>query len=134
MSTATKSMGLKRICTGCGCRFYDFEKRPITCPECDIEFTGEVKVRTRRTSKVAEVKKEDPIKAEAEAESKDEGELLEEDAGVEVVSLDDAEEKSNEDSDDDSVLGEDTLDDVPDLGIKIEDEGDDETLLDEEEE
>ncbi len=41
--------GLKRICTNCGARFYDFNKRPITCPTCSTEFTGEIKVKTRRS-------------------------------------------------------------------------------------
>lgn len=41
--------GLKRICTNCGTRFYDFNKRPILCPACNTEFTGEIKVKTRRS-------------------------------------------------------------------------------------
>ncbi|MES2728790.1 MAG: TIGR02300 family protein [Pseudomonadota bacterium] len=41
--------GLKRICTNCGTRFYDFNKRPIDCPVCSTEFTGEIKVKTRRS-------------------------------------------------------------------------------------
>ncbi|MEM9470036.1 MAG: FYDLN acid domain-containing protein, partial [Pseudomonadota bacterium] len=39
------SKGLKRICMSCGIRFYDMNKKPIICPTCDWEFTGEVKVK-----------------------------------------------------------------------------------------
>ena len=41
----TDPRGLKRICLECGGRFYDLNKRPITCPSCDTEFTGEIKVK-----------------------------------------------------------------------------------------
>ena len=48
MSTALNPMGLKRICTSCGGRFYDMNNRPIMCPSCDTEYTGEVKTKARR--------------------------------------------------------------------------------------
>jgi uncharacterized protein (TIGR02300 family) len=41
--------GLKRVCTNCGTHFYDMEKRPIICPKCGTEFTGEAKIKGRRT-------------------------------------------------------------------------------------
>lgn len=44
----TAARGLKRACAGCGIRFYDLNKRPITCPNCAAEFTGEIKLKTRR--------------------------------------------------------------------------------------
>jgi uncharacterized protein (TIGR02300 family) len=30
--------GIKRICLGCGARFYDFNKSPIVCPICNAVF------------------------------------------------------------------------------------------------
>ncbi len=129
MSTAKKSMGLKRICTGCGERFYDLNKRPITCPSCEVEFTGEIKVKRRGRLAAAEVKKDDPIKEEA---NKNEV-IEEEDDGVEVVSLDDAEKTEDKDK---GIVEEDTLDDIPDLGGDLDNDlgdNDDDTLLDEEE-
>lgn len=132
MSTALNTMGLKRICTGCGIRFYDFNKRPITCPTCDVEFTGDVKVKSRRGRAAAEPKKDAAVKVEAVVE---EEESLEEEAGVEVVSLDDAEESST-DSKDESDLGDnaDDLDSIPDFEGEIDDDNsdDDATLLDNE--
>ncbi len=129
-NTAINPMGLKRICTSCGGRFYDLNKRPISCPECDTEFTGEVKAKTRRGRVAAEPEKE--IIKEVE-HKKDEGEIIEEDSEVEVVSLDDAEASTKEEDDDDTVLGEDTLDDIPDLAASDADEtGDEDILLDDE--
>ncbi len=130
MSTATKPIGLKRICTGCGAKFYDLNKRPIICPSCEVEFTGEIKVK-RRGRAAAEVKKED-LTAEVETK-KDEGEILEEDPEVEVVSLDDAEVPVIEE-DDATILGEDTLDDIPELAAVNENDDlvDEDILLEEE--
>ena len=129
MSTAANPVGLKRICISCGGRFYDLNKRPIICPECDTEFTGEVKAKARRGRAPVEVKQEPIKKVEVQ---KDEGDLLEEDSEVEVVSLDDAEAPPKKN--DDTVLGEDTLDDIPDIAAAdASDHDDGDILLDEEE-
>lgn len=47
-SAAIETRGLKRACASCGVRFYDLNKRPIMCPNCSTEFTGEIKLKTRR--------------------------------------------------------------------------------------
>ncbi len=118
MSTATKPIGLKRICTGCGAKFYDLNKRPIICPSCEVEFTGEIKVK-RRGRAAAEVKKDDPIKAEIANKNEDEI-IEEEDDGVEVVSLDDAEKPEVVEEEGKTIIDdEDTLEDIPDLGEDI---------------
>ena len=128
---AANPMGLKRICTNCGARFYDMNKRPIICPSCETEFTGEVKVKSRRGRAAAVADEPKVIAKEAETpvnENEDE-DILEEDEGVEVVSLDDAEDAG--DDEDDTILGdEDNLDDIPDLGDDdIDDLGDDDDTL-----
>ncbi|GHU18183.1 hypothetical protein FACS189472_06130 [Alphaproteobacteria bacterium] len=33
--------GIKRVCQGCGIRFYDFNKSPIICPDCGVQFDPE---------------------------------------------------------------------------------------------
>lgn len=53
MTLALDVRGMKRICMSCGTRFYDMNKRPIICPNCEVEFTGEIKVKTRRSRAVA---------------------------------------------------------------------------------
>ncbi len=35
---AKPELGLKRICLGCGIRFYDLNKTPVSCPSCGKEF------------------------------------------------------------------------------------------------
>ena len=45
---STDPRGLKRICLSCSTRFYDMNKRPIMCPNCSTEFSGEIKIKTRR--------------------------------------------------------------------------------------
>ncbi len=102
MAAAADARGLKRICTGCGARFYDMNKRPIVCPSCDTEFTGEVKVRTRRGRAAAAV--EDSQAAEKAASPKAANDEVEDEAtDVEVVSLDDAAEAEANDDDAEDV-------------------------------
>ena len=31
-------LGTKRICAGCGAKFYDLHKTPIVCPTCEAVF------------------------------------------------------------------------------------------------
>ena len=109
MAAKTKERGLKRVCSDCGMHFYDLMKRPIICPGCSEEFTGEMKVKSRRGRAVAN---DEVVKAVADSSSqvgeKEEGELEEEDSGVEVISLDDAEpsaETSKETDEDDAAPG-----------------------------
>ena len=49
MALAADARGMKRICPSCGTRFYDLNKRPVHCPSCQTAFTGEIKVKTRRS-------------------------------------------------------------------------------------
>ncbi len=124
-------MGLKRICISCSGRFYDLNKRPIICPECNAEFTGEIKHKTRRGRVAATDAKKEEFVQEAPLQ-KDEGEILPEDSEVEVVSLDNAEVPIEED-DDIAVFDEDTLDDIPDLVASDSGVDDEDIILDDEE-
>lgn len=127
-ATALKPSGLKRICTSCGVRFYDLNKRPIVCPSCNTEFTGDVKVKARRGRLPADVKKEDLI--EEKEVVLDEDEILDDEDGIEVVSLEDTEVDDDSDDDDAIDLGDD-LDDIPDFDEDLEDDLEDDTLLEE---
>ncbi|MCK5375118.1 MAG: TIGR02300 family protein [Alphaproteobacteria bacterium] len=156
MTTATASnpMGLKRICTNCGIRFYDMNKRPIICPSCEGEFTMETKLKSRRgraSASIVEAKEAPPskpankksVKEDIPATETDddddetsynvpEDEDGDEDDGVEAVSLDDSDKSkiNNDNNDDDSALNdEDTLDDIPDFGDEIDDDPDDDDTL-----
>lgn len=146
MATATADKkGMKRICPSCSTRYYDFNKRPVTCPNCKAEFTAEIKVRARR----ARVSNDDEGQvSETTATSKrglgdDEEEDLITEGDEGVVSLDDIEDEEDdvseedEESDPDLELDEDDLeeDDLDDEDLdEDEDEDDDEEDEDDEDE
>ncbi|MGQ0526599.1 MAG: FYDLN acid domain-containing protein [Alphaproteobacteria bacterium] len=116
MSAASDARGLKRVCVSCGIRFYDFNKRPIECPNCDTQFTGELKVKGRRTKAaiVADLEKEKPGGKKAKLVGNDNTEEIEAEDGV--VSLQDLDEGDTDDLDDDAALTE-----IEDVG-ELEDE------------
>ena len=105
--------GLKRVCASCTTRFYDFNKSPILCPKCGHEFTGVVKVRTRRGRNVI-----DEAKAKAALEKADEAvEVVEEDETTVSLEVIEGEENAGveEDGEDGGDLDLDDLDDDDDL-------------------
>ncbi len=104
--------GLKRICMSCGARFYDLNKKPIICPSCNVEYTGEIKVKARRgrlPSEAAEAQVEDEVPIIAVEE--EEAEIVEADADAETVSLEEIEEDADDADEDAIVLDEEILDD-----------------------
>jgi uncharacterized protein (TIGR02300 family) len=122
---AKAELGTKRACPSCGARFYDLNKSPAECPECDTVFNPEEFVRGRRSKSAALADTEKtPTKAKkpakAAAEDKDDKDLDEDLPDVDIEEIDD-----DEDSDDDGVI-EDTsdLDDDDDVSdvIKPDDE------------
>lgn len=97
VAKAADPRGLKRVCSSCGIRFYDLNKRPIACPNCSTEFTGEIKVKTRRSR----LPVDDAIEAKARKipnEIDDDADELASDA--DVISLDDLEEDAGDDAED----------------------------------
>lgn len=120
MSTAL-DRGLKRICASCATRFYDMNKSPIICPKCGDEFTGAVRIKTRRTRV-----KPDESKAGPKTAATNEA-ALEEDEDDTTVSLDDLEREENgEDEDDVELEGDLDLDEL----ANIDDEEDEEDFDD----
>ena len=127
MATATADKkGMKRICPGCSTRYYDFNKRPVLCPNCKLEFTGEIKLKARRARAAANDVVEDQVD-DAPIADKDDDAIIEGDDAV--VSLDEVEEIEDEDveeedeADPDLELDEDDLDeDDDDLDDDDEDE------------
>jgi uncharacterized protein (TIGR02300 family) len=131
VAAAADKRGLKRICLSCSTRFYDFNKRPIMCPNCSTEFTGDVKIRTRRLRPVNDedgvidkpildetaIVKDDDVAPETEAETVSLDEVEEDD---------DADEAEEETLDADLDLDEEDLDDDDDDDEDDEDDDDDE--------
>lgn len=118
--------GLKRVCADCGIRFYDMNKRPINCPNCEKEFTGAAEKVKARRGRIA-VEKELPVNKAAEVANDDDIEIEEGEAAV--ISLDELEnsegELDDDDLDTDIDLGDDDLGDL---------DGDDEDLEESDEE
>ena len=77
MSALASVRGLKRICVACGMSFYDMNKRPIICPTCQVEFTGQPIIKSRKAADKDEISQDTPV----EAVNDDDIEL--EDAGLE---------------------------------------------------
>lgn len=116
MATAV-DRGLKRICRGCGARFYDMNKSPVKCPKCGEEFTGEVKVKTRMTARKKAEETQAALAAAEEAKT-------DVSADENTVSLDEVAEEENQnveidideladiDDNDDDDFSEDSDDDI----------------------
>ena len=135
---AADKRGLKRICMSCGNRFYDMNKRPVTCPSCQAVFSGEMKVKSRRPRTAisdddGQVAKATGAKAVA-ANDEEEDEIVPGD-DEDTVSLDeveDEEEIAEEDEELDADLElDEELEDIEDLD---EDDLDDEDEDDEDDE
>ena len=67
---AKPEWGLKRICTGCGARFYDLKCDPILCPKCGVTFNPLAVTRPRRSRAAAVAAADAANKLEAEAKAK----------------------------------------------------------------
>ena len=65
---AKAEWGVKRLCQGCGAKFYDFLKDPSTCPSCGKTFDPEALRARRSRSNTAKAVK--PVAAVKKAEAK----------------------------------------------------------------
>jgi len=72
---AKSELGTKRLCGGCGAKFYDLNKSPITCPKCDEVFTVVV-VSSRARPEAAKVVRPPVPKVEPEILEVPEAELV----------------------------------------------------------
>lgn len=126
-ATVSDPRGLKRICMSCSTRFYDLNKRPVLCPNCDTEFTGEVKIKARR-GRLAANDVADDAEVEDVAETAEVEEEEEADAEAETVSLEEVEVEDTDE--DDLTIDEDDLDD-DDLDDDLDDDDDLDVDIDE---
>lgn len=62
--------GIKRICQGCGTKFYDFNKNPIICPACGSTFDINALLKKKNSSVSEEAE---------EIEAADDDEILDDD-------------------------------------------------------
>lgn len=110
--------GTKRVCGGCGAKFYDLNRDPAICPMCETVF--EIK-KTEPKPKKEAVKEAKP-KPEAEAEE-DEVILEGED---DLIDIDDDDDEIQSTDDDDTFLEVDDDDSAVDIiapkGVSKDDE------------
>ena len=108
--------GLKRICSNCGNRFYDLNKRPIICPSCETEFTGEMKVKSRRSRTATTDDETQGLVKQKTAINDDDSDDDEIEDDDDTIRLDDLDEDDDADDDDDIDLDiDDDLGDLDDL-------------------
>lgn len=87
-----KDWGIKRVCLGCGARFYDFNKSPIICPSCGDVYDAEY--LSKRKSKPMSEKEDEDIIIDDDIIPEDEDIVsLDEESEDNVVSLDDDDSK-----------------------------------------
>jgi uncharacterized protein (TIGR02300 family) len=118
---AKPELGTKHQCQNCATKFFDLNRDPILCPKCGAVFVPLPVART-------------PSRAAAAAVVRDEGEVEQENAGVEIVSLDEAEagEKPEPAGEDDIEIEDTPADDNTFLEEEEEGDGDVADLIDSE--
>jgi uncharacterized protein (TIGR02300 family) len=80
-TVAKPELGTKRLCAGCGAKFYDLNKDPIHCPKCGVVYEVAVAARPSRPEPVAAPVARPPVPEEVP---------VPEPAEVETVSLEEA--------------------------------------------
>lgn len=111
--------GLKRTCPGCGSRFYDLLRDPITCPDCGATVDPAALMKPRRSRPAAKAVAEVDKSGGAAAATQDDDDVVE--------TMDDDDDEDDKDIiEDASELGEDE-DDVSEVveGVDDDDDSDD---------
>lgn len=112
---AKSKWGTKRLCQGCGVRFYDLLKNPAVCPACDTEVVIQVP-RSRRAAAPAKAV-EKVVKKVTVSDDKDDKDDKDDETGkFDSVVLDIDEDDDDDDDDEDSLI-EDTSDLSADSGM-----------------
>lgn len=120
MAAAIDARGLKRICMSCGTRFYDMKKRPIVCPGCSEQFTGEIKVKTRRGRVPAAEAEAKVIEKIKDIANDDDTEIVA--AESDTVSLEDIKDAEGADEDEDSIELDPEIEGLEELDDDIEED------------
>ncbi len=120
---AKPELGTKRLCAGCGAKFYDLNKDPITCPKCGTVYEVVVVApRGRPDTRAAQpVEQEAPEPQEAELVSLEEADAeasgggAKKPAGDGTEDVEDVEIEGGDDEDDDSTFIEETEEEDTDV-------------------
>ena len=86
-------LGTKRQCPSCAARFYDLNKKPITCPKCAFSFEPEALLKPRRSRPGERAEEARPVVVvEAPVAAAEAEEAVDEEAVAEAGAVEDAEE------------------------------------------
>ena len=126
--------GIKRVCPSCSIKYYDFNKRPITCPKCEFEFDPDLLLKSRKGRSIAtktevnevssDVQKEDETLENDITSIENDEDILEIDDETDIQDNDienNIKEKINSEDDDIEII-EDGLENKDDFSIEIDDE------------
>lgn len=100
------SLGVKRHCQSCGKNFYDLDKTPIVCPNCQTTFDPEVLLKSSRVKAAVQ-----PV-AKASETKKDKN--VDEDLTEDIDTVNDDIENDDDMLDDDSDIASITSSDMSD--------------------
>ena len=124
---AKAEWGVKRLCQGCGAKFYDFLKDPSTCPSCGKKFDPEALRARRSRSSVAKAAKPAAAAKKAEAKS-DKADTESETKDLATDEPDDENDTVADSGDDDVLVDTKDLDgDDKNIAAEVVKRGDDES-------
>jgi uncharacterized protein (TIGR02300 family) len=124
---AKAEWGVKRLCQGCGAKFYDFLKDPSTCPSCGKKFDPEALRARRSRSSVAKAAKPTAAAKKAEAKS-DKADTESETKDLATDEPDDENDTVADSGDDDVLVDTKDLDgDDKNIAAEVVKRGDDES-------
>ena len=112
--------GNKRICLGCSLKYYDFNKSPIKCPSCSLEFDPDSYLKSRKgksMSPKATVAVDEIVDPQIDEEEIviDDDEIIkltkdkDEDGGIDIVIDDDVSFVDEDDDDGHDVISKDVI-------------------------
>ena len=112
--------GNKRICLGCSLKYYDFNKSPIKCPSCSLEFDPDSYLKSRKgksMSPKATVAVDEIVDPQIDEEEIviDDDEIIkltkdkDEDGGIDIVIDDDVSFVDEDDDDGHNVISTDVI-------------------------
>jgi uncharacterized protein (TIGR02300 family) len=124
---AKAEWGVKRLCQGCGAKFYDFLKDPSTCPSCGKTFDPEALRARRSRSNTAKAAK--PVAAVKKAAAKsDSSDTESKKKDLATEELDDEKDTAADSGDDDVLVDTKDLDgDDENVAAEVVKRGDDES-------
>jgi uncharacterized protein (TIGR02300 family) len=98
---AKSELGTKRLCAGCGAKFYDLSKTPIVCPKCGTVYeipvvTSRSRPEPARPAPVREVAAEQPETQDAEFVSLEEADVEAQGGGKKALAEDSTEAEEEE--------------------------------------